>query len=131
MSSPVCTCPSDVTAGVAAEQMREKGLMHLVVVDARGCVVGVVSDRDLRAAQPSALLVRDEKLREKALSLLRVQDVMSSTPHTVHPGSTVRAALMLMKRHRVGSLPVVDPDGLPVGILTHGDVIEMALALLR
>jgi len=131
MSSPVKTCPLDVTAGSAAEQMRSQGLMHVVVVDASGRIAGVLSDRDLRSAQPSAVLVKDSSLREKALSLLKVKDVMSSDAQTVRPNQTVRAALALMKRHKVGSVPVVDDDGRPVGIVTHADVIEMALGLLR
>ena len=36
-----------------------------------------------------------------------------------------------MKRHRVGSVPVVDQDGRPVGIVAHADVIDLALSLLR
>jgi acetoin utilization protein AcuB len=115
---------------MAAEQMRGARILHLVVVDESGRVVGVLSDRDIRAAQPSVLLVRDPALRNKALSLLKVKDVMSSSAHTVRPDATIRSALTLMKRHRVGSIPVVDDDGHPVGIVTHGNVVALALELL-
>lgn len=131
MSSPVHTCPIDVSAGAGAEAMRSAGVLHLVVVDASGKAVGILSDRDLRGAQPSAILVKDPSLRDKALALLRVADVMSDGIHAVHPEHTVRSALLAMKRHRIGSLPVVDEEGRPVGIVTHGDVIELALRLLR
>lgn len=131
MTSPVHTCELDASAGVAADQMHEHKVMHLVVVDAGGKVRGVVSDRDLRAAQPSALLVKDPGLRDKALSLLKVENVMSQGAHTVSPGQPARSALLLMRKHRVGSIPVVDDDGRPVGIITHGNVVELALDLMR
>lgn len=130
MTAPVRTIDSQASVREAAERMRSDGLRHVVVVDEQGRVVGVVSDRDIRAAQPSLLLVRDPTMRDNALSLLKVGDLMKRNPHHVRPNHTIRTALTLMRKHKVGSLPVVDDEQRAVGILTGFDVLELALKLL-
>ncbi|ACA59337.1 CBS domain-containing protein [Candidatus Desulforudis audaxviator] len=52
---------------------------------------------------------------------MRVQDIMSQSLVTVSSDRSVRAAIELMHRMRIGSLPVVD-DGWLVGIVTSRDV---------
>lgn len=131
MSTPVRTVPHDARASDAEQLMHgEREIQHLVVVDETGRVVGVVSDRDLRAAEPSMLLVRDAAHRERALALLKVASVMTGNPYSVHPTANLRSALLLMRRHKVGCLPVVDDAHKPVGIITGFDVIKIALRLL-
>ncbi len=131
MSAPVRTVAHDARASDAERLMHvDKDIQHLVVVDEAGRIVGVVSDRDLRAAEPSMLLVRDAAHRERALALLRVANVMTANPHSVHPTQNLRSALLLMRRHKVGCLPVVDDAHKPVGIVTGFDVIRIALRLL-
>ncbi|MEZ4225768.1 MAG: CBS domain-containing protein [Polyangiaceae bacterium] len=130
MSQPVRTIALAASAQEAAGLMSTHGVRHLVVVDKAGHAVGVVSDRDLRAAQPSVLLLTDVAMRDKALSLIRVGDVMAKHPHTAHPQQSVHTALGTMLRHRVGCLPVVSTDEQLVGIVTGGDVAKLALSLL-
>jgi CBS domain-containing protein len=51
-----------------------------------------------------------------------VQDVMSFPAHACPPGETLVAAAAAMRRHGCGSLPIIDDDGCPVGILTERDI---------
>ena len=131
MSSPVETIVRTASALAAAEKMAERRVLHLVVLDARGRVAGVVSDRDLRSAQPSQLLVPDPEMRKKGLATIRVEDVMTAHPSTVRDDLPVEEALADMLRRRVGCLPVVDRQGALVGIVTGGDVTKLAIRLLR
>ena len=131
MSAPVETIARDAGALAASEKMVATHVMHLVVVDPKGRAVGVLSDRDLRSAQPSVLLVPDAEMRKKALGMVRVEDVMSPHPSTVHDDQPVEEALHLMLKHRLGCLPVLDRAGALVGIVTSGDVVKLALALVR
>lgn len=130
MTSPVLTIGVDASAREAAERMHGSRILHLVVLDAKGSVTGVLSDRDLRAAQPSALLVKDPGMRDKALSLMKVREVMSAHPHTIHADAPVVDALQAMRRQRIGCVPVVENDGRVVGVVTGGDVVMLALKLL-
>lgn len=131
MTSPVETIPRGAGALAAAERMAERRVLHLVVVDAKGRIVGVVSDRDLRSAQPSVLLVPDAEMRKKALGLIKVDDVMTPHPTTVRDDLPVEDALVEMRRKRLGCLPVVDRGGALVGIVTGGDVAKLAIQLLH
>lgn len=131
MSSPVETIPRGASALAAAEKMAERRVLHLVVLDPRGHIAGIVSDRDLRSAQPSRLLVPDPEMRKKGLAMLKVDDVMTAHPSTVSDELPVEDLLTSMLKRRVGCLPVVDHAGALVGIVTGGDVTKLALHLVR
>jgi predicted transcriptional regulator len=47
MTSPVITVAADASRNQAATLMRERNVRRLVVVDARGCIAGIVSRSDL------------------------------------------------------------------------------------
>lgn len=131
MSAPVRTVAHSASASDAQALMQgARDCQHLVVVDDDGRVVGVVSDRDLRAAAPSMLLVRDPGHRLRALALLRVANVMTANPQSVHASQPLRVALLLMRRHKIGCIPVVDDNSRPVGLITGADVIKLTLRLL-
>ena len=42
---------------------------------------------------------------------------------SIGPNATVREALHLLVQHRIGSLPVLDPEGKLIGIFTERDVL--------
>ena len=130
MTSPVETIDGQSSAEAAAKQMAATRIEHLVVIDGGGHVVGVISDRDLRAAQPSLLLVKDPEMRKKALAVMRVTDLMAEDPHIVRPDQPVKDVLRAMLRQHIGCVPVVDGEGVPVGITTAGDVTKLALSML-
>lgn len=130
MTAPVRTIAVSESARKAALFMRSSAIRHLVALDTHGHVAGVVSDRDLRAAQPSVLLLRDTVQREKALALLKVQDVMTPRPHIARAGDRAESALELMRDGKYGAVPVVDSSGTLVGIVTGFDVLNLAIRLL-
>jgi CBS domain-containing protein len=49
-----------------------------------------------------------------------------STVVTVHPGQTLREALMLLAEHNIGALVVVEEAGPPVGIVSERDIVREA-----
>jgi CBS domain-containing protein len=57
-----------------------------------------------------------------------VQDVMSRPALTVGVDESVKGALRLMDRHHVTSLPVIDSQGLLVGIINEADVLRHRVA---
>lgn len=56
-----------------------------------------------------------------------VRDAMTSPVVTVTEDMSVRAALKLLDRHRVTSLPVVDDAGRVVGIVSEADLVRDAI----
>jgi CBS domain-containing protein len=103
----------------AAQRMREMHVGSLVVVDETGEVrrpIGMVTDRDLLFAFAGA--------DPREVAQLRLERVMSPELVTAHEGEHVHQALDRMREHGVRRLPVVDDNGILVGILAHDDLVE-------
>ncbi|MFB6161724.1 MAG: CBS domain-containing protein [Haloferacaceae archaeon] len=54
----------------------------------------------------------------------RVEDVMSTDLHTIHPDADAMTAFQRMQQNGVGRLPVVDEDGDLVGIVSRTDMMR-------
>jgi len=64
-------------------------------------------------------------IEEQATEITKVKKAESGIvvdPVTIRPDQPLEDALALMQAHRISGLPVVDPGGRPVGILTNRDV---------
>lgn len=119
MHRNVLTVEKTTSLQEAYRIMQSKGVRHLPVLEL-GRLVGVVTDRDLRLAT-SALAP------EPFPPEVQVGKVMISPVITVDPEDPVEEAAALMRRHKIGCLPVIDQDVL-VGILTGIDFLD---ALIR
>jgi len=58
---------------------------------------------------------------------MHVRDLMTTDVVAVAPSTSIRDAARMMFRYRVSGLPVVDPDGHVLGIITEGDFLAMEL----
>lgn len=107
----------------AIDTLIELDVRHLPVVH-NGELVGIVSDRDLRAFWSLDALASPQwadKLN-KPIGTLMTSDVIS-----VNPETELSEVADLMIDHRVGALPVVEPNGAKlVGIVSYIDVLRAA-----
>ena len=99
-----------------------------VVVD--GKVVGIVTDRDLRDAFPSALDHRRQRSSRSNPSPddVTVSTIMTSKLLTLAPDDTVAEAARVMRKGRIGALPVVEGRKL-VGLITRSDLLDVLVAM--
>jgi CBS domain-containing protein len=125
MSLNVVTIAETASCLRAVETICAHKIRHLPVVDARGRLVGVVTDRDLRH-----YLFRPEVSREiggvpvaRLLERVPVGEIMSAPVVVVAPDEPLETAARLMLEDKVGSVPVVE-DGRVVGILTETDLLR-------
>lgn len=58
---------------------------------------------------------------------MKVRDVMTKSVATIRPDATIKDAAQIMQQHNVGSIPVVDSNGL-VGIVTDRDIVVRNIA---
>ncbi|MDP9243665.1 MAG: CBS domain-containing protein, partial [Chloroflexota bacterium] len=58
---------------------------------------------------------------------LRVADLMTIDPVVVAVDASIEDAEELLRRHRISGLPVVDPDGRLVGVISQTDLLYLAL----
>jgi acetoin utilization protein AcuB len=130
MKHPVVTVKPHDSIRHAREVMEHQRINQLpVVVDGR--LVGIVTDRDLRDAFPSVFEHPSGNGRRRAAadpSTIAVEDVMTTNVLTLAPLERIEDAARLMRRQRVGAIPIV-ADGRLVGILTRSDVLDAFLAL--
>jgi len=102
-------------------------IRHMPVLEG-GRLVGVVSQRDLLAASLSKVMDVDAGERRTFMRSIEVGVVMTRDPLTVAPETTLREAGRLVLKHRIGCLPVVDPEGRMQGLLTETDLLRGAYA---
>ena len=107
-------------------KLADADVRHLPVVDG-GTLVGIVSDRDLREALPSALDAVDRPRETARILAQPVSDLMSSDVVSVGPGDDLVEAIDLMLEHRIGAVPVVDVSGEKLlGIISYVDALRAA-----
>ena len=120
--------PSDMPVMEAMQMLREGGFRRLPVVD-KGRLVGVVTDRDLQEATPSAATTLSVYELNFLLARMRVRDVMTKTVMTIGPDEAIERAALLMEEHRVSGLPVLQ-GGTVVGVLTVTDLLRAFVGFL-
>lgn len=122
MKNPVTVKPDDSIKD--AMRMMEKGhFRHLPVVDEKGKLLGMLSDRDIRLIRPSLAFVSTEDAMVQLWSIA-VQQAAVFDPITVRADGSLGEAAQLMLRWHVGGLPVVDGKGTLVGIITYTDLLR-------
>jgi CBS domain-containing protein len=95
------------------ELMSRKGFRHLVVGQASGEVLGVISDRDLRSRSGST-----------------AGEIMSSPVRSVTPDTPAKTAISYLLQHHISCLPVVEGSRL-CGMVTTTDLMLVLQCLLQ
>jgi acetoin utilization protein AcuB len=110
------------------KRILEQAPFHHLLVESRGRLVGVISDRDLMAAISPYAGQPAETTRDAATLNKRAHQIMSRHPRTVTPETTLRDAVETLLAGPGGCLPVVDADEHPVGIVTWRDLLSAVMA---
>jgi acetoin utilization protein AcuB len=112
MRGPVLTARPAQPAEEAFERMRARGVRHLVVLRGRE-VVGILSERDLGGERG-----RNVRLGQA------VGELMSGCPIVAEADLEVARAAAILRRRRLGCLPVLE-GGKLVGIVTRSDLVGL------
>jgi len=106
---------TDESAWAAAERMVQRGAGSLVVVNQQRRPIGIVTDRDLVVKVMAA---------EKFARTTRVRDIMTSPVIMVLESDSVSRAYEVTRASGIRHLPVVDPVGRLVGILSLDEILS-------
>ena len=112
--SLVATVRPTTTINSALDKLAEHNIGALIVTDADGEIVGIVSERDIVRALPQ---------RGPEVLDAEVSEIMTSPLVTANPHTDVVDAMRSMTDKRVRHLPVLD-DGELVGIVSIGDIVK-------
>ena len=113
----------------ALKMMRDNHIRRLPVLDKKGKLVGIVSDKDLLYASPSPATSLSVYELHYLLSKLMVKEVMSSPVITVTEYTPLEEAARIMADSKIGGLPVMREDKV-VGIITETDMFKIFLEML-
>jgi CBS domain-containing membrane protein len=116
---PVTVLPT-ASVGEVLRTMAERRFRHMLVSDEENGLLGLVSQRDILAAAHSAGL-RIDSDGDRPIS-----EFMHASVDTVRPESCAAEAARYMLGSKHSCLPVVDDDGVLVGILTEADFLRLA-----
>ncbi len=120
--NPLTVGPND-TVHDAAMLMASRRIRHVPIVDIDLRLVGLVSQRDLlRAGWKISPDEEHGSWRDAPIS-----GVMRTEVETAQPSDTAADAARRILGSRRSCLPVVDADGLLVGILTEADYVRRAV----
>jgi acetoin utilization protein AcuB len=121
MQSNVVTAAPETPLSEVARLMSQYRIRHLPVV-AGTRLLGLISDRDLKASAVSLGMGRQGNALEAPDRQLTAADLLRATVFTIGSLAPAEDAARLLAEHRIGSLPVVD-QGRFVGIVTDTDLL--------
>jgi IMP dehydrogenase len=105
------TLPLTATVGDAKQAMREFSIGGIPVVDEKGILKGIVTNRDLRFE------------KQNPRSILEVMTTQNLV--TAAEGTTLQEAEGILQQNKIEKLPVVDKDYKLVGLITFRDITKL------
>ncbi len=128
MTAQPYTLGPDANLAQARELMAQHHIRHIPIVSGDSCLVGVVSQRDVLAAEGSK--VQGEQLAgdgpEQSVAL---SSILTSPVQSVSEETSLRGSAMHLQKNKLGCLPVLR-DGKLVGIITDTDFVAIAIHLI-
>ena len=101
----------DATIGDALKLMRDNKIGGIPIVDAGQKLVGILTNRDLR--------FETDKKR-------KVKEVMTKENLVIAPeGTDLKKAEIILRKHKIEKLPVVNKQGKLIGLITYRDILQL------
>lgn len=113
----VFTIRPEHSVSEAVSLMSAKRVGVAIVCDAKGRILGVISERDV---------VNGMAQFGKGVADMSVRNIMTSPVVTCQPSDAAKKVLEVMSERRIRHLPVVDADEL-VGLVSIGDAVNYRL----
>jgi CBS domain-containing protein len=129
MTKDVITLEESETLENLDESMRALRFRHIPVVDGKR-VIGLISQRDVLRTSASTLLPASRQQNDLLTKRFTVRDVMTRDVQTVQPHTPLAEVARIMRRGKVGCLPVVEGENTLVGIITEADFVTLGERLL-
>jgi acetoin utilization protein AcuB len=129
MTSPALTIGPEMGVQDALALMHRDHVRRFPVVDSRGNLVGIISEKDLLNATPSDATTLSVWEINYLLSKLTVEKIMTKNVITITRDTPLEEAARIMADKKIGGLPVV--EGLKVvGIVTETDIFKLFTEIL-
>lgn len=124
--NPITTTP-DASIVEVADILKENKIHRLPVLDKKGKLVGVITEKDILHATPSPVSSLSVYEMPYMLAKLKVSNLMSK-PRSITPDITVEDAAKIMIEDDLSCLPVIEDEKL-VGIVSKSDMFKVLYEL--
>ncbi|MEO5673655.1 MAG: IMP dehydrogenase [Chitinophagales bacterium] len=105
------TLKADQTIGEALQLMKENKIGGIPIIDQKGYLAGILTNRDLRF----------ERHHHKKISEVMTKENLITAPE----GTDLKMAETILQNNKVEKLPVVDKNGKLKGLITYRDIIKV------
>lgn len=102
------TLQGDATLGDALKLMKENSIGGIPIIDKKGILIGIITNRDLRF----------EKVTSKKINEVMTKDKLV----TGVLGTDLTKAELILQKHKIEKLPITDKKGVLVGLITFKDI---------
>jgi len=137
MTTDVVAVKPDTPVAEVAAAMGRRGVSGVPVVDAGDKVVGVISEKDflvrMGVKEPRNFMsLVANCLKTKGCVALPIKralaaDIMTSPAVTVAPDTPVRTIAALLTDRGINRVPVTDPAGRLLGLVSRGDIVKATM----
>ncbi len=110
MSTSIISARPEMSITEVARRMRQADVGAIPVCDDKGRVLGIITDRDIVVR----MVTGDENPKTAT-------EIMTMDPVFATPNMNTHQAAILMAKHQVRRLPVIDNDRL-IGLLSMADI---------
>ncbi len=104
------TLKADRTIEDALELMSKYRISGIPIVDEHHKLIGILTNRDLRF---------EPNIKQKIYDVMTKENLI-----TAPKGTTLEKAERILQKHRIEKLPVVDKNGILIGLITFKDIAK-------
>lgn len=104
------TLRENATIGEALAIMRENKIGGIPIINHKRKLVGILTNRDLRFEKNNNKLVNEVMTKDNLI--------------TAKGPTTLQKAEIILQQHKIEKLPVVDKEGLLIGLITYKDILK-------
>ncbi len=105
------TLSDEATVGDALRLMKENHIGGIPIVDSNRKLVGILTNRDLRFQTDKNMAVNAVMTKENLV--------------TAPQGTDMKQAEVILKQYKIEKLPVVDENGILIGLITYRDILQI------
>ncbi|MFB9263302.1 CBS domain-containing protein [Bradyrhizobium erythrophlei] len=136
MISPVTTAGTTATVRQVAKTLLEHRISAVPVVDGDGKLVGIVTEGDLLHRTEAGterpyswwlrLLTGDAQMAADYVKshAVKVSDIMTRQVVTALPETPLHEIAMLLEKHQIKSVPIINKVGQFVGIVSRANLVQ-------
>lgn len=123
MTTSPCTVETKTALQDVIRLMKITGCRQMPVLNEDGQLVGIVTDRDVRLAMNSPIVLHGRWQDEDLLTRVTAESCMTPNPVCIEPDTPAYRAAEMLSAYKFGALPVVE-SGRLVGIITVTDFLD-------